>query len=437
AAQLRDVDLTTNKRLVPEIADLMPRFALPEFLAGLGADGAEVVNLNNPGFFEASESILSDAPVEVLRSYARWHVLRSFASALPPRFEEEAFDFYGRTLGGQQRQKDRWKRVLAAATREIGESVSRLYVAAAFGPEAKERCESMVRGLVDAMRRSISALTWMGDATKAEALAKLDGFTYKIGYPDKWKGVEGLDLGAGSWVENRMTARAYEFHREIDKLDRPVDADEWSMPAHVVNAYYHPIRNEIVFPAGILQPPFFYAEADDALNYGAIGAVIGHEITHGFDDQGSRFDADGHLRNWWTESDRAEFLRRAEVVVEQFSAYHVDDDLPVNGRLTLGENIADLGGVSIAYDAFRASARRSEAIGGMTDRQRFFLSYGTIWRQNYTDEYLRLLVNTDPHSPSMFRCNGPLANFPDFAEAFGIGGPGPMARPDSERAKIW
>jgi putative endopeptidase len=225
----------------------------------------------------------------------------------------------------------------------------------------------------------------------------------------------------------------------MSKLDGPVDDTEWAMPAHVVNAYYHPIRNEIVFPAGILQPPFFYADADDAVNYGAIGAVIGHEITHGFDDQGSRFDAAGHLRNWWTDDDRAEFDRRADVVVDQFDAFSVADDLSINGRLTLGENIADLGGLSIAYNALMSSfeGNRPAPTDGYTPEQRFFLSFGSIWRQNYTDEYLRLLVNTDPHSPSMFRCNGTLANLPRFAEAFGLDGAGPMMRSEEDRAKIW
>ncbi len=438
ASQLRDVDLTTNKVSVGDCVSLMEGFSLSAFFEAIGASAAEAVNLDNPGFFSAVGTILSETSVEVLRAYSRWHVARSFASALPENFENEEFEFYGKALSGQQRQKERWRRVLAAATSEIGESVSRLYVESAFSPEAKARCELLVDGLIDSMRRSIEALTWMGENTKQEALIKLNGFTYKIGYPDLWQGTDGLEISATApWVSNRMAARVFKFRREIEKLGRPVDDTEWAMPAHVVNAYYHPLRNEIVFPAGILQPPFFYSKGDDALNYGAIGSIIGHEITHGFDDQGSRFDANGHLREWWAEEDRAEFERRANVVVAQFDAYEIADDLTVNGRLTLGENIADLGGISIAFRAFNRVKNDTEMLGGFTPAQRFFLSYGTIWRQNYTDEYLRLLVNTDPHSPTMFRCNGALANLPAFAQAFGLSESSPMVRGQPDRAEIW
>jgi putative endopeptidase len=439
AAQLRDVDLTTNKVPRGELAEVMPGFDLIAYLEGISADGAASVNLDNPGFFSELDGLLQETPIEILQTYARWHLLRASASALPAVFEDESFAFYGKALGGEQQQKERWQRVLAAATGEIGEPVSRLYVDAAFSAAAKSRCEDLVGGLVSAMGEAIEGLTWMTEETKSEALTKLAGFTYKIGYPDRWKGTEGLEIDVSPWLVNRFRARTFEFSREISKLGGPVDDTEWAMPAHVVNAYYHPIRNEIVFPAGILQPPFFYADADDAMNYGAIGAVIGHEITHGFDDQGSRFDAEGHLRNWWTEDDRAEFDRRADVVVGQFDGYAVADDLNVNGRLTLGENIADLGGLSIAYNALVRSfdGNHPAPTDGYTAEQRFFLSFGTIWRQNYTDEYLRLLVNTDPHSPSMFRCNGTLANLPPFAAAFGLDGASPMMRSEDDRAKIW
>lgn len=438
AEQLRDVDLTLNKVTRDDLGGVMPGFDLVAYLDAVGADRVVAVNLNNPDFFSSLDEILAKTPVDVLRAYARFHLIRSTASGLSSAFEDEAFDFYGKALGGQQQQKVRWKRVLAAATNEVGEPVSQLYVAAAFSPAAKARCEELVEHLVTAMERSIRSLQWMSDATKQQALEKLAGFSYKIGYPDRWKGTEGLELVDGPWIVNRLAARAFEFGRDIAKLDQPVDDTEWAMPAHIVNAYYHPVRNEIAFPAGILQPPFFFADADDAVNYGAIGAVIGHEITHGFDDQGSRFDSIGNLRNWWTAEDRAEFERRADVVVDQFDGYAVADDLNVNGRLTLGENIADVGGLSIAYHALMNAldGARPEEIDGLTPQQRFFLSYGSIWRQNYTDEYLRLLVNTDPHAPSMFRCNGALANTPEFAEAFSIG-EGPMQRPDDRRAQIW
>ena len=439
AAQRRDVDLTTNKVARRDLAAVMLRFDLVAYLDGIEATGAASVNLENPGFFTELDRILHETPIEVWRAYARWHLIRATASALPAAFEDESFSFYGKALAGEQRQKKRWRRVLAAATGEIGESVSRLYVDAAFSAEAKIRCEQMVDGLVTAMGESIRTLDWMSDETKVEALAKLDGFTYKIGYPDRWKGSEGLEIDRAAWVVNRLRSRAFESAREIAKLDDPVDETEWGMPAHVVNAYYHPIRNEVVFPAGILQPPFFYADADDAVNYGAIGAVIGHEITHGFDDQGSRFDAAGHLRNWWSDADRAEFERRADVVVDQFDSYVVAEDMTINGRLTLGENIADLGGMKLAFNALARilDGDQRPSIDGYTSEQRFFLSFGTIWRQNYTEEYLRLLVNTDPHSPSRFRCNGTLANLDAFAEAFDLDSETPMMHPRDERAEIW
>jgi predicted metalloendopeptidase len=279
----------------------------------------------------------------------------------------------------------------------------------------------------------------MTEATRAEASRKLDGFHYKIGFPDEWRDYTGLVVERGSYVENRMRCEAFEFARQMGRLAEPVDRGEWAMPAHTVNAYYHPLLNEIVFPAGILQPPFFYAEADDAVNYGAIGAVIGHEITHGFDDQGSHFDADGQLREWWTEADRTEFMRRAQVLVDQFDEYAVVDDLHVNGHLTLGENIADFGGLKIALDALHETldGKATAPIDGFGSEQRFFLSWATVWRTSYTDEYLRLIVKIDPHSPCRERVNGPLANLPAFAAAFAIAEASPMVRGDDRRARIW
>jgi len=296
----------------------------------------------------------------------------------------------------------------------------------------------MVDDLIAAMGRSVRDLDWMTEGTKQEALTKVDSFAYKIGYPDEWRDYTGLVIDRGSYVENRMRSARWEFDRNMRRLEEPVDKGEWALPAHVVNAYYNPLWNEVVFTAGILQPPFFYADADDAVNYGAIGSVIGHEITHGFDDNGSRFDEAGRRRNWWTEADRDEFERRAEVLVSQFSEYEIDGDQKVNGRLTLGENIADLGGLAVAYDAFVQTLNGDEAeIGGFTARQRFFISYATIWRMNYTEEYLRMLTNVDVHAPNQVRTNGPLSNFPPFAEAFSVGDGAPLRRPVDEVADIW
>lgn len=437
AEKMRDVQLTMNRHAVTSLDELMPRFRLTSYAIDLGVTSSSV-NVDNAGFFEALETALAETDMATLRHYVRWHLILSYASSLAPVFEEEAFDFYGRQLGGQQKMRPRWKRVLDAATADIGEQVAQLYVEATFSEQAKKRCEEMVGHLLSAMGRAIRNAEWMTDPTKTEALKKLEGFGYKIGFPDTWRDYTGLSIDRGPYVENRMRSAAFEYERQMRRLLEPVDKTEWAMPPHIVNAYYHPLLNEIVFPAGILQPPFFYADADDPMNFGAIGAVIAHEITHGFDDQGSRFDAEGSLREWWTEADRAEFDRRAQVLVKQFDAYEVFDDLHVNGRLTLGENIADLGGVTIAFDALKDSLDdSSDLIDGLTPEQRFFISYTSVWRMNYTDEYLRLIVNVDPHSPNQFRANGPLSNLPAFANAFGVAEGAPMERNHEERAHIW
>ena len=438
AEQMRDVQLTMNRHAVSSLDGLMPGFELGSYLAELGVT-SPTVNIDNAGFFSALEVALAETPVDTLRDYLRWNLVRTYASSLAPAFENEAFDFYNRTLGGQKEMRPRWKRMIDAASSDIGELVSQLYVDAAFSESAKHRCEEMVDHLLSAMGAAIRGAEWMTESTKSQALVKLAGFNYKIGYPDEWRDYSALALGGGSFAENRMECARFEYDREFSRLSEPVDRAEWAMPAHSVNAYYHPLLNEIVFPAGILQPPFFHAEADDAVNFGAVGAVIGHEITHGFDDQGSHFDATGALRDWWTEADRAEFDRRAAVLVEQFDAFEVAEDLHVNGRLTLGENIADLGGLKIALQALReARGGQSDApIDGLTAEQRFFVSWATVWRTNYTEEYSRLLVNVDPHSPARARVNCPLANTPAFATAFGIREGSPMLRAKEIRAHIW
>jgi putative endopeptidase len=438
AEKMRDVQLTMNRHAVASLDELMPGFGLSGFAAEIGVT-SESVNIDNVGFFPALDAALAETPVATLRDYLRWNLVRTFASSLSPAFEDEAFDFYGRTLAGQQQLRPRWKRMLDAAKADIGEQVAQLYVAEAFPEAAKRRCEAMVDHLLVAMGGAIRDAEWMTDPTRQQALEKLAGFTYKIGYPDRWRDYSGLIIGRTSHAENRMRCAAFEYDRQFGRLGLPVDLSEWEMPAHEVNAYYHPFLNEIVFPAGILQPPFFYAEADDAVNYGAIGVVIAHEVTHGFDDQGSRFDAAGSLREWWTEADRTEFDRRAAVLVQQYDAFEVAEDLHVNGRLTLGENIADLGGLSIAFAALcdALGDGGGAAIDGLTPEQRFFISWATVWHTNYTEESIRLLANVDPHSPARFRVNGPLANLPAFAEAFEVAAGSPMARDEEGRAHIW
>jgi putative endopeptidase len=437
AENLRDLKLTLNRHRVDDLDELMPGFGLTAYVRRLGVT-SESVNIDHPTFFTALDEVLSETPIETVRTYLSWHLIRKFASALPGEFEDEAFDFYNRKVGGQQQPRERWTRILGAATADVGEHVARLYVESAFSAQAKSRCEQMVDGLIEAMGRSIESLDWMTEDTKRAALAKVATFTHKIGYPDAWRDYTGLEIVRKPFVENRIAAAEFEFDRQLGRLGQPVDKGEWEIPAHEVNAYYNPLLNEVVFPAGILQPPFFHEHADDAVNYGAIGAVIGHEITHGFDDNGSQFDEVGRRRNWWTDEDRAEFERRAEVLVEQFSEYEVNDDQKVNGRLTLGENIADLGGLAIAYDAFAHSLDGAEShVAEFTPRQRFFLSYATIWRMNYTEEYLRMLTNIDVHAPNPFRVNGPLSNLGAFSDAFDIHEPTPMRRADDERARIW
>jgi len=436
--QMRDVDLITNKVSRDDIQEMMPTFKLERYLDTVGAQDHDTFSVDNLGFYPAIDAIITDTPLDDLITYLTWHAIHSTASALPESFENESFNFYGRTLGGQQAQKERWKRVLAASSADIGQLVSQLYVAENFPPEAKTRMEHLVENLLEAMRTSIESVQWMGDATRAEALAKLEGFGYKIGYPDEWRDYTGLELSADSWLKNRLAASKFEFDRKMATVGEPINPHEWAMPPHVVNAYYHPLHNEIVFPAGILQPPFFSLDADDAMNYGSIGAVIGHEITHGFDDQGSRFDAAGNVRDWWTSQDREEFDARAKVVIDQYSAHEVEEGLHVNGELTLGENIADIGGLTIAFAALQnALDGTDDLIEGLTPAQRFYIAWATGWRQNYTDAYLRLLVNSDPHSPAYLRGAVPLSNLATFQEAFDIPDGAPAILPTEDRVKIW
>ncbi len=437
--QMRDVDLITNKHDMSAARDLMPRFDLVSYLAGVNAGDESMVNVDNVELYPKLDALLEKTPMSDWKAYFRWHLLRATASTLPEAFETESFEFYGKALGGQKEQKERWQRVLGAGSGDIGQLISQLYVAENFTPESKRAMEQLVDYLIVAMRERLTTIEWMSEDTRREALRKLEGFGYKIGYPAVWRDYTGLEIAPDQWLGNRIAASRFEFHRNIEKLGQPVDPHEWSMAPHIVNAYYHPLRNEIVFPAGILQSPFFDLDADDAVNYGAIGSVIGHEITHGFDDQGSKFDATGQMRDWWAAEDAAEFEGRAEVVVDQFNAYEVEDGLNVNGELTLGENIADLGGLKLALTALLSAldVKDTADVAGLTPQQRFYLSYARAWRQNYTDEYLRLLVNSDPHSPSHFRCNGPLSNLASFGESFDIAAGSPSLRPIAERADVW
>lgn len=436
--QMRDVELITNKYAVEGSDALMANFGFESYLEAMGAGDEEQINIDNEGFYPALDTMLAARDLNDWKTYLTWHLLHSVASSLPESFDTESFDFYGRKLGGQQEQKARWKRVLGAGSGDIGQLISQLYVKDNFTAEAKEAVEHLVDRLFESMRETINTITWMSEETKGQALTKLDGFGYKIGYPDEWRDYSDLGLDEGRWLANRLEARRFEVARQMAQLGEPVDPHEWAMAPHVVNAYYHPLRNEIVFPAGILQPPFFIPDADEAVNYGAIGAVIGHEITHGFDDQGSRFDAEGNVRNWWTDDDRGEFEARAQVMIDQFNAYEVEDGVTVNGELTLGENIADLGGLKIALRALHAELDGADSdVAGLTAPQRFFMAWARAWRRNYTDEYMRLIINSDPHSPSHLRCDAPISNMDSFAEAFGLETGSPQMRPVDIRVDIW
>jgi putative endopeptidase len=439
AVQQRDVELTTNMFTRAELAELSPTADINAWIDTIGAGNEINLNIDNPGFFSALDEMIGDVSIDDWKTYITWHLVISTASSLPSRFEDEAFSFWGTKVGGQKVQKVRWKRVLAAASGNIGQMVSQLYVKDNFPPESKVRMEDLVDKILVQMKHSIETADWMGDDTKTQALRKLDGFGYKIGYPDEWRDYSALTINPSGWLANRLAARTFEFNRNIKALGAPIDPHEWLLPPHIVNAYYWPERNEIVFPAGILQDPFFVRDADDAVNFGGIGVVIGHEVTHGFDDKGSLFDADGHLRNWWDDTDRQEFESRAQVISEQFSGYEVEEGLNVNGDLTLGENIADLAGLTLAIAALKdiVASNGDAEVGGLSAEQRFFLSYARVWRGNTTPEYLRLIVNSDPHSPGEFRVRGPLANLTEFAEAFNIPDDAPTMRPPEMRAKVW
>jgi putative endopeptidase len=342
-------------------------------------------------------------------------------------------------MNGAKEMKPRWKRVLGDIDNAMGEALGEVYVKKYFSDDAKKRCLEMVNNMQAVYRERIQKLDWMTDSTKTQAIAKLDVFITKIGYPDKFKDYSKLEIDRSSYARNVLKANEFAFDQMINKLGKPVDKTEWGMSPYTVNAYYNPTINEIVFPAGILQFPFFDPQADDAVNYGGIGAVIGHEMTHGFDDQGCQYDKEGNLKNWWTPTDEKRFKEKTTVLVNQYNAYTVLDTVHVNGELTLGENIADLGGISIAYDAFKRTAqgKANEKIDGFTADQRFFFGWAQVWRQNITKENLMQRIITDPHSPGQYRSNGPLSNMVEFYEAFGVKEGDKMWRPEAERLKVW
>jgi putative endopeptidase len=428
--------LTTTAALQKET----PSFNWNSYLNGLGLKNVAEVNVAQPTFLDAFDSLLTSAPVEDWKSYLRWNLIANTAPALSTPFVNESFRFNSTVLQGVKEMRPRWKRCLRFTDNAVGEILGQAYVGKNFTPEAKARALEMVRNIRAELHSRLGQLSWMSVETKAKAYAKLDSIINKIGYPDSWRDYARLEVRPGPFVSNLLLANEFETRRQLNKIGRRTDRTEWGMTPPTVNAYYNPPTNEITFPAGIMQPPFFNPKADDAVNYGGMGGAIGHEITHGFDDQGRQFDAQGNLSGWWTEADTKEFNRRADVVEKQFDGYVAIDTLHVNGKLTLGENIADLGGLLIAHGAYRRSlAGKPEPapIDGLTGDQRFFLAWAQIWRAKSRPEYTRLLVNVDPHAPPKFRTNGPLSNIQAFAQAFGCKPGDAMVRPESERAQIW
>jgi putative endopeptidase len=440
--ELRDPQKNYNKMTQAEMQQLMPDWNWADYFKEINLTEPGDVNVGQPDFFKAANGVFKNTSLDDWKTYLRWHLLKEAAPELSKEFVDENFKFFGNTLTGAKQLKPRWKRVVTSTDGALGEALGKLYVADYFPPESKARMIELVKNIQEAMADSIKSRDWMDDATKQEALKKLAAFTVKIGYPDKWRDYSTLKIDKGPYVLNAMRADMFEVERQLKKVGKPVDRTEWGMSPPTVNAYYNPNLNEIVFPAGILQPPFFNAKADDAINYGGIGAVIAHEISHGFDDQGRQYDATGNLRDWWTPESAAKYKERADKIVKQYAEYEPLPGMHINGELTLGENIADDGGVKLAYAALqKALAKnpqaREQKIDGFTPEQRFFLGWAQVWRANIRDEALKLRLNTDPHSPAKYRCNGPLSNTPEFQAAFGLPDNCPMVRPPDKRVSIW
>ena len=437
--QLRDREAQYNKMNVGELAELTPNLDWNLFWKAVNAKDVTEAVVGQPEFFKRVNEMLKSVPMADWQAYLRWHVIHGAAPYLSDPFVNENFHFYGEQLRGVKELQPRWKRAINTLDREMGEALGRLYVEKYFPPAAKKRMDEIVKNLMEAYRERIESRDWMSPETKQEALAKLATVRPKIGYPIKWRDYTALEIKPDSYVRNVMRADAFDTQFRLARLHKSVDRDEWSMSPPTVNAYYNPNLNEIVFPAGILQSPFFDMTADDAVNYGGIGAVIGHEITHGFDDQGSRSDAEGNLRNWWKPEDRAQFNAKTDKLVKQYNECVGIDDVHVNGQLTLGENIADLGGVMIAYSAYQKSLNGKPApvIDGLTGPQRFFIGYAQVWRGATRAEELRVMLRTNPHSPERYRTLVPLSNVPAFYEAFDVQPGQTMYREPKDRVEVW
>jgi predicted metalloendopeptidase len=434
----RDPNKTYHRMKLTGLRALTPSFSWEAYFRATGHPQLSETNVAQPDFFKALDAQLTSTQLDDWKTYLRWHLVDATAPGLSDKFVAEDFEFHGKTLRGAKEILPRWKRCVQATDRNLGEALGQLYVQKYFPPEAKAHVLEMVNNLIAALHDDLQTLPWMGPETRAQATAKLEAFGVKMGYPDKWRDYSALKIDRASYMQNELRGAEFEFQRQLNKVGKPVDRTEWGMTPPTVNAYNRSSMNEIVFPAGILQPPFYDPKADDAVNYGGMGAVIGHEITHGFDDQGSKFDAKGNLKDWWTADDLKNFKERSQCVSDQFDGYVVDGDLHENGKLVLGESIADLGGLTISYAAYEKSIEgkpRPPDKDGFTPEQRFFLGWAQVWGANMRLENARLLTNTDPHPLPRFRGNGPLSNMAEFAKAFGCKKGEAMVR--GQACKIW
>lgn len=436
----RDPNNVYHKMSVAELQALTPVFDWSRFLKQLGLSGTLSLNVLEPEFVRKMQTLIASTSLDDLRTYLRWRVISSQPLFLPKKVDQEVFNFYGKALSGTQEQLPRWKRCVNSTDGDLGEALGQAFVERAFGGEKKERTLRMVNALEKALELDINGLPWMSEPTKEQALRKLHKITNKIGYPDRWRDYSPLQIVRGDGLGNSLRSNEFEFRRQLNKIGKTVDPSEWLYTPATVNAYYYPPQNNINFMAGILQPPFYEQQLDDAVNFGAIGVVIGHELTHGFDDQGRQYDAEGNLRDWWAPEDEKAFKERADCEVQEYSDFAVAGGEHVNGKLTLGENTADNGGLRIAYAALmealsHESAEARKPIDGFTPEQRFFLGYGQIWCTNARPEALRLQVQTNPHSPSEFRVNGAVSNFEEFGKAFGCQAGQPMVRANA--CRVW
>ena len=436
----RDAELAYNPVSIADADKLTPNFPWSKFFESQGLQQPKMFSLAIPAFHEEVSKMIGDVPVDTWKAYFRFHLVDGASPFLSEPFVQENFDFYSKTMRGQKQIKDQWKRVLGTIENQTGEALGQLYVKVAFPAESKVRMQQLVQNLRDALKVRIQNLAWMSDETKKKALDKWATFTPKIGYPDKWRSWDGLQTSRDSYLGNVLAANEFNYKWNLGKIGKPVDKTEWGMTPQTVNAYYNPQQNEIVFPAAILQPPFFDPKADDATNYGGIGAVIGHEMTHGYDDQGARFGPTGNFENWWTPADANGFKALTNKLVQQFDEYEAMPGKHVNGKLTLGENIADLGGLNVAYDAMQRAqpdSKPTTQVDGLTRDQRFFLNWGTVWRRNFTPDELKVRLVTDPHAPANFRAIGAPSNMPAFAAAFSCKPGDKMVRSGDKQLLIW